>query len=53
MIMLCVFCSANFEFSAIKYNTVVDFYNKTVSMFFVLLINGINILRRIIEGLFK
>jgi len=53
MIMLCVFCSANFEFNTIKYNTVINFYNKTVSMFSISLINGINIMRRIIERLFK
>jgi len=53
MIMICVFCSTNFEFNNNKYNTVIDFCNKTVSIFSISLINGINILRRIIEGLFR
>ncbi len=47
--MACVFCSANFEFNTNKCNAVIDFHNNTVNMFFVSLINVINILRRITE----
>ena len=47
--MKCVFCSANFELNTIKCNTVIDCKNKTVSMFFILLINTINILRGVTD----
>ena len=53
MIMSRVFCCANFGFNTTKYNTVIDFCNKTVGMFSILLINVINILRGIIERLFR
>ena len=53
MIMSCVFCSANFQFNNIKYNTVINFHNKAVSIFSASLINVIDILRRIAERLFK
>ena len=43
----------NFEFNTIEYNTVINIQNKTVNIFSILLINVINILRRIIERLFK
>ena len=42
-----------FEFNTFKYNAIIDCYNKPVSMFFILLLNVINILRRITERLFK
>ena len=48
-----VFCSNEFEFNNIKYNAVIDCHNKPVSMFFILLLNIINMLRRITERLFK
>ena len=52
-IMSFVFSPDEFEFNTIKYNAVIDCENKTVSMFSISLINAINILRRITEGLFK
>ena len=51
--MACVFCSVNFEFSTIKYNTVNNIQNNTGDSFSALSINAINVLRRITEGLFK
>jgi hypothetical protein len=47
--MVCVFCFANFEFNTIKCNTVISLGNKTVGMFFISLINVMNILKRIID----
>ena len=51
MIMTYFFCSANFEFHSIKYNTVINILNKAVSIFSIWLINVINKLIRITKGL--
>jgi len=48
-----VFCFVNFELNTMKCNAVINCENKTVSVFFVSLINMINILREITERLFK
>ncbi|HEY8892302.1 MAG TPA: hypothetical protein VIM70_18870 [Clostridium sp.] len=48
-----IFCPNEFEFNNIKYNAVIDCHNKPVSMFFILLLNMINMLIRITERLFK
>ena len=51
--MLSVFCCANLKTHTCQYNTVINFHNKTVGIFSISLINIVNILRRIIERLFK
>ena len=47
--MIRVFCFANFEFNTLKCNAVIDLDNKTVGIFFISLINVLNILTRIID----
>ena len=47
--MVRVFCFAYFKFNTIKCNTVIDLDNKTVGIFFIALINVMNILTRIID----
>ncbi|UVE41739.1 hypothetical protein KTC92_04490 [Clostridium sp. CM027] len=42
--MACVFCSVNFEFNTIKYNTINNIQNNAIDLFSILLINAINIL---------
>ena len=53
MIMPCFFCVANSKFNNIKYDTTINIQNKTQNVSSILLINDINMLRRIINRLFK
>ncbi|MGH4052979.1 MAG: hypothetical protein ACREVX_16910 [Clostridium sp.] len=43
------FCFVNLEFNTIKCNTVINLDIKTVGIFFIALINVMNILTRIID----
>lgn len=46
MTMTCFFCFANFEFNAIKYDTVINIHNKTINENSILLINVISAIKK-------